>query len=122
MTEGETVREYETAHDPLPSAAADGRLQSREAGEREGLSRAFHGGAVGYLSYDMVRYFEPTIGAATKDELQLPESLFMIAETVLIFDHRTRGLRILSNAEVRDGNTDAAYAEAERAFARSSSG
>ncbi len=113
VTEGEAVREYETAHDPLHE------LQRLMEGYRlvkpadgKAFPAPFHGGAVGYLSYDMVRYFEPTIGAATKDELQLPESLFMIAETVLIFDHRTRGLRILSNAEVRDGNTEAAYAEA----------
>ncbi len=72
----------------------------------------FQGGAVGYLAYDMVRFFEPTVGAPSRDELGLPDALFMIAETVLIFDHRTRSLRILRHAEVRDGEVDAAYEEA----------
>jgi anthranilate synthase component 1 len=59
----------------------------------------------------MVRYFEP-IGPAAKDELNLPESLFLITDTVLIFDHRTRGLRIVCNAVVHDGDADRAYARA----------
>src|SRR4030095_9463409 len=29
----------------------------------------FHGGAVGFLSYDAVRYFEPTVPAPTRDDL-----------------------------------------------------
>jgi anthranilate synthase component 1 len=36
----------------------------------------------------MVRFFEPSIPAAKKDELGVPEMFFFIAETVLIFDHR----------------------------------
>src|SRR5271156_4689878 len=35
----------------------------------------FAGGAVGYLGYDMVRFFEPTIGEPPGDDLQLPESV-----------------------------------------------
>src|SRR6218665_1073825 len=50
----------------------------------------FHGGAVGYLAYDMVRFFEPTLSAPKKDELGLPEMVYMITDTVVIFDHRTR--------------------------------
>ena len=32
----------------------------------------FYGGAVGYLSYDAVRQFEPSIGPATNDDLGFP--------------------------------------------------
>ena len=49
----------------------------------------------------MVRFFEPTVPPSPPDDLGLPESLFMITDTVLIFDHRTRRLRVVANAPDR---------------------
>jgi len=70
----------------------------------------FHGGAVGYLAYDMVRFFEPTLPAAKKDELGLPDMVFMVTDTVLIFDHRTRRLSLVANVHTDEHATlDAAY-------------
>jgi anthranilate synthase component 1 len=77
----------------------------------------FAGGAVGYLSYDMVRFFEPTVTPSPPDDLDLPESLFLITETLLIFDHRTRRLRIVANALV-ENDPDAAYAAASEQIAK----
>lgn len=74
-----------------------------------GLPR-FYGGAVGYLGYDMVRHFE-TLPDQNADGLGLPDSYFLITDTVLIFDHARRKLQILVNAHV-DGEPDAAYDEA----------
>ncbi len=65
----------------------------------------FHGGAVGYLAYDMVRFFEPTLPPPPKDELGLPDMVFMITDTVLVFDHRTRRLSIIANVHT-DEHTD----------------
>ncbi len=62
----------------------------------------FYGGAVGYLSYDAVRQFEPSIGPAAKDELGLPDALFIIADTLLIFDHRLRRLLVVANAFIEE--------------------
>ena len=76
----------------------------------------FAGGAVGFLGYEMVRFFEPSVPVVERDDLQLPESLFVIADTVLIFDHLKRRLRIVANAFV-DGDADAAYADAQRRIA-----
>src|SRR5438034_1256295 len=50
----------------------------------------FAGGAVGFLGYEAVRFFEPKVLAARQDDLQLPEMLFMLTGNVLIFDHRVR--------------------------------
>ncbi len=70
----------------------------------------FHGGAVGYLAYDMVRFFEPTLPAPKKDELGLPDMVFMITDTVLVFDHRTRRLSIVANVHTDEHATlGAAY-------------
>jgi len=71
----------------------------------------FIGGAVGYMSYDMVRFFEPSIGEAPREENppnDVPDMVFMVTDTLLIFDHRLRRLRVLSNALV-DGDPDTAY-------------
>jgi anthranilate synthase component I len=70
----------------------------------------FHGGAVGYLAYDMVRFFEPTLPAPPKDELGLPDMVFMVTDTVLIFDHRTRRLMLVANVHTDEHATlEAAY-------------
>ncbi|MBU6433851.1 MAG: anthranilate synthase component I, partial [Nitrospirae bacterium] len=45
----------------------------------------FVGGAVGYLSYDMVRTFED-LSARQKDPLNLPDFAFLLTDTMLIFD------------------------------------
>ena len=63
----------------------------------------FYGGAVGYLSYDSVKYFEPTINEPDNDDLGLPDMVFMITKNVVIFDHRLRKLLIVSNVYTEQG-------------------
>ena len=71
----------------------------------------FHGGAVGYLAYDVVRYFEPTLPEPPKDNLGLPESLFMFNDTLLVFDHLKHTIKVVSHAYL-DGDVDGAYSKA----------
>ncbi len=70
----------------------------------------FHGGAVGYMSYDHVRFFE-TLPDKNPDPLNLPDLYFYITDTLLIFDHVRNRVKIVSNAHVQ-GDPDVAYAEA----------
>ncbi len=73
----------------------------------------FYGGAVGYLSYDAVRQFEPSIGAPAKDELGLPDALFIIADTLIIFDHLLRRILVVANAFTDEFDSpEAAYQDA----------
>jgi anthranilate synthase component 1 len=106
VTELGRVRTFESARDPLDE------LQKIMAKYRtapvENLP-GFHGGAVGYLGYDCVRWFEPTIPSPPKDELGVPDMFFLLAGTVLIFDHRRRRLKIVVNALIEGGERDAAY-------------
>ena len=60
----------------------------------------FVGGAVGYIGYDIVRFFEPTVPVHANDDLDLPEMMFVIAQTLLVFDHRFRKLRLVTNAYI----------------------
>lgn len=70
----------------------------------------FCGGAVGYLGYDMVRFFEQLPEEAL-DDLDLPDSQFLLADTVLIFDHVKHRIKVIANALVRN-DPEQAYEEA----------
>ncbi len=72
----------------------------------------FSGGAVGYLGYEAIHFFEPKVPAAGHDELQLPEMVFMITGGLLIFDHGLRILKIVTNAFIDDGPLEEVYAQA----------
>ncbi len=72
----------------------------------------FFGGAVGYLSYDMVRFME-TLPDKNPDDLNLPDMYFMLTDTFLIFDHVQRKIQIVSNAHIEAGvSPEKAYQEA----------
>src|SRR5262249_38871913 len=72
----------------------------------------FTGGAVGFVGYEAIHFFEPKVAPAQRDELQLPEALFMIPRSLLIFDHRLRSLKIVVSAFLEDGSQEKVYAQA----------
>ena len=74
-----------------------------------GLPR-FHGGMVGYLSYEVAGYFE-RLPSPDRDPLGLPESVLMLTDTLLVFDHLTHKIKIVSHVHL-DGDIDAAYLQA----------
>jgi len=116
IVEDGVAREFATTSDPL--ADLETLMQRYRYVPSPALADArFAGGAVGYLSYDLVRFFEPTVSTSPPDDLGLPESFFTITGTLLIFDHRTRRLRIVANAHV-NGDPDAAYQRAAAVIAR----
>lgn len=77
----------------------------------------FIGGAVGYLGYDMVRFFEPRLQAsppkARLDDLGLPDAVFLLTDTLVIFDHLKHKVKVISNAHIK-GVPEDAYREAVR--------
>jgi anthranilate synthase component 1 len=113
ITEAGVTREFETEGDPLAELQ---KLMARYIPVPVAHLPRFAGGAVGYLGYDMVGFFEPSIGKPPVDDMGLPESLFMVAETLLIFDHHLRRLRVLSNALVENDDVEGAYAAAVEAI------
>jgi anthranilate synthase component 1 len=76
-----------------------------------GLPR-FHGGMVGYLSYEVARHFEK-LPSPARDTVGLPESLLMLADTLLVFDHLTHTIKVVSHAHIGE-DVEAGYAEAIR--------
>ncbi|WP_096467581.1 anthranilate synthase component I family protein [Aneurinibacillus soli] len=71
-------------HEQSPSAA-----EAAHAGLPD-----WYGGAVGYLSYDMGRYYEK-LPRSAQDDLKLPDVYLMMAEEVYAFDHVTREIYVI---------------------------
>jgi len=76
-----------------------------------GLPR-FYGGLVGYIGYDMVRYFE-SIPDEHRPGLELPDMFFMVSDTVVIFDNLKGKIKVVSNTHVKNKSPEDAYREAE---------
>lgn len=59
----------------------------------------FCGGAVGYIGYDMVRFFED-LPDKTQDDLNVPDCFFVFTDTIVIFDHVKHRMKVVCNPEV----------------------
>jgi anthranilate synthase component 1 len=70
----------------------------------------FCGGAVGYLGYEVASRFEELPSPAS-DPLGLPEALFMFVDTMLVFDHVSHKIKVLSHVHL-DGDIDDEYQKA----------
>jgi anthranilate synthase component 1 len=110
LREGSEQRAYTITGDPLHE------LERLMAGYRPvSLPELplFSGGAVGYLGFEAVTQFEPTVPRAKKDDLGVPDAYFFITDTLLIFDHLERRIKIVANAHVFDpSHADQAYNDA----------
>jgi anthranilate synthase component 1 len=89
----------------------------------KGLPR-FSGGLVGYLGYDIVRFFEK-LPERARDDLGMPDCYLVLADTLVIFDNIAQKIQVLSHAHVDGKNAgelraayDAACAKIERVIAR----
>jgi len=98
----------EDGTDPLLSLA--GELEKYKVVPVNGLPR-FCGGAVGYLSYETVTRFEE-LPSPTADPLGLPESLFMLVDTMLAFDHATHKIKVISYIFLDSPDIETAYRQA----------
>jgi anthranilate synthase component 1 len=87
-----------TEGDPL--AAAKEILSRYHPTAVNGLPR-FCGGMVGYMSYDAARFFDRT-PLAPRPGLGLPDAIFLLANSLVIFDHVSHRLLVVANAHIHD--------------------
>ena len=108
---GQTAAVVDSA-DPLSALE---RIMARFRFVAEPDLPRFAGGAVGFLGYDVARYFEKSVPPPPEDDLKLPEMVFMIMGLLVVFDHRYRRVKIVANAFLDDHeNPAAAHAAADR--------
>jgi anthranilate synthase component 1 len=96
--EGTPPRGVDGAPDPL--TALQRTLDAYTAPALPGLP-PLHGGAVGYIGYDSVRYVE-RLPQTTTDDLQMPELWLMFIGRLLVFDHLRQRLTVISNVAIGD--------------------
>src|SRR5467141_1414349 len=112
ITEPDKTRNSRFSSDPLVELR---QLMAKYRFVKRPELPRFVGGAVGFLGYDAARFFEPTVAVAEHDDLSLPEMLFVIAGAVVVFDHRLRTVRVLSNAFLNVGDDpDKVYDRAQQ--------
>jgi anthranilate synthase component 1 len=103
------VRAHKHGGDPL-NALKD-LLYGYHPVSVDGLPR-FCGGAIGYLGYDMIRYFERLPARVPKD-LNIDDATFLITDTLMIFDNVRHTIKVVACA-ITTGRDDlrAVYDEA----------
>jgi len=79
-------------------------LKRYEVQRYEGLPR-FLGGAVGYISYDCIRFFEK-LKISSKEILNLPDAFFLFTDRFIVYDNLKHTFLIVVLAE-KDGYEDA---------------
>ncbi|RMF92308.1 MAG: anthranilate synthase component I [Candidatus Schekmanbacteria bacterium] len=82
-----------------------------------GLPR-FTGGAVGFIGYDFVRFFEK-IGDHSKDVLSVYDAIFMLMDTIVVFDNLSHKIKVVANAYVKNlSDASKAYQDAKKKIER----
>ncbi len=81
-------------------------MQDFKSVQVKGLPR-FCGGLVGYIGYDTVRFFE-NLPDKNPDELKVPDSVLVLADSLLIFDHVNHNIKIVVNVILPKGKLSAA--------------
>lgn len=100
-------REESEIQSGSPLSAVKEILSRYQPVSSDGLPR-FSGGAVGFVSYDMVRFFEE-LPEETIDDLDVPDSQFVITDTLLVFDNVSQTIKIVSNAFVEGNDLSEVY-------------
>ena len=91
---GETTAPVDPA-DPFAPVRAELARRAPRPGDGNGLAPAY-GGAVGYIGYDMVRYFEDVPLPDRAGDADLPDYRFIFPATVAVFDHVRNEIEFLA--------------------------
>ncbi|GAM84519.1 hypothetical protein ANO11243_025150 [Dothideomycetidae sp. 11243] len=98
--------------DPMP--LLDQELSQYRVAHIPGLRLpSMTGGAIGYVGYDCVKYFEPKTKRPMEDVLQVPESLFMLFDNMVVLDHFFQKVMVITYLKVPTdlSQFESAYAE-----------
>ncbi len=102
--------------DPLEAL---GEILAQFQSDHYGDLPRFTGGAVGYLGYEAITRFEPRVPRAPGVGLEAPDARYHIAETLVVFDHLERVMKVVSHVDIEspdrlNAEYDAAVGRIER--------
>ncbi|MFA6282416.1 MAG: anthranilate synthase component I [Candidatus Omnitrophota bacterium] len=89
---------FDTEKDPLYELKK--LMQKYSVAPKENLR--FFGGFVGYLGYDLIRFYEP-VGPKKKDTLNTFDTYLILPKFLIIFDHVQKQIEILNFVEIKSG-------------------
>ncbi len=105
-----TSTNYQDPLEPLADLVATYRTPA----ENDLPLPRFSGGAVGYLSYEAVRAFEPRVPSAAGPGLGLPDGAWMLSDSLVVFDHLARTIKAVAHVVLDEAiPLSEAYARAE---------
>ena len=93
-----------------PLIALEKELEQIKYIPHEGLP-PFTGGAIGYVGYEAVHHYEPSVPVNDADPIGIPESLFMLCETIVVFDHLRHRMQVVAHCNL-DRDIDEEYTNA----------
>lgn len=68
----------------------------------------FSGGFVGYIGYDVVKFFE-RVPDSPKPALDMPDIFLMLTDTILIFDNLRQTIKIVANVHTSGRDLEKSY-------------
>ncbi len=98
-----------------PLAVIEGLMAGFKPAPVKGLPR-FYGGFVGYMGYDCVRFFEK-LPDKNPDELNVPDAVFILTGTILLFDHINHTIKIVANCFLPRDGTKVSLVRLKEAYA-----
>jgi anthranilate synthase component 1 len=87
--------------DPL-TVLEEELAQYRQSKNNIGAIPRLSGGAVGYVSFDCIKYFEPKTARDLKDPLGIPEAALMLFDTIVAFDNVYQRIQVIHNIYIPD--------------------
>ncbi len=101
------VETYELKNDPLDILK---KIMHRFKVVNLPLLPIFFGGAVGYIGYDVVKFWE-RIPSLNKEDSGFPDCLFIFTRSMVIFDHLDHRIKIISFAFLNGESPKKIYRE-----------
>ncbi len=97
-----------------PLKAVEKLMSGFKPAQVKGLPR-FYGGLVGFMGYDCVRFFEE-LPDKNLDQLKLPDAVFILTDTILLFDHINHTIKIVSNCFLPQAGKKISHSRAKKIY------
>lgn len=81
---------------------------------------ALTGGAIGFITFDCIQHFEPKTRRDLKTPFEIPESVLMFCDSILVFDHIYQTVKVVSHVYVPDGPESSSASSIASSYERAS--